>query len=137
MAESLHPALPKLAGKTLLIPVPSGSKATAERGFVPAQVLAKQLARLMSETRVVEGIWQRREVQDQAALNVVLRQTNIEGSMLASPGFARLKNTNLVLIDDVITTGASMTECQRALRAVGCEPSFLFAYAETLRKTAT
>jgi len=57
-----------------------------------------------------------RQVRDQRRLNKPGRESNISGSMKAIPGSKRV-----LLVDDVMTTGSTLKECTRALRAAGYE----------------
>ena len=57
-----------------------------------------------------------RQVRDQRRLNKPGRESNIQGSMTAIPGSKRV-----LLVDDVMTTGSTLKECTRALRAAGYE----------------
>jgi hypoxanthine phosphoribosyltransferase len=62
---------------------------------------------------------QRRAVADQSGLNSRQRLDNLAGALAVAPGGARLLSGGpVVLVDDVMTTGASLAEAARAVRAV-------------------
>ncbi|THG30711.1 ComF family protein [Naasia lichenicola] len=94
-----------------LTPMPSSRAAIRRRGYRPVQ-LALHAARLPSSPtlRVV------RSVRDQASLSAEERHRNLVGSMAAR---ADLSGRAFILVDDVLTTGASITEASRAIRAAG------------------
>ena len=120
----------------LLIPIPSASKTTLKRGFVPAELIAKLLAkRLGAGSRASSAIWLRRQVADQAALSIADRAKNLAGAMVANPSLGSRSATLVAVVDDVVTTGTSVGEAVRALAEVGVDVNAVFALAETLRKT--
>lgn len=108
----------------LLVPVPSGRRAVRARGHDPARRIALaaagRLRRSGVPARVLGVLRQRRAVADQSALNSRQRLGNLAGALAVAPGAARLLSEGLVvLVDDVMTTGASLAEAARAVRAAG------------------
>jgi len=80
-----------------------------------------------------------RSVVDQAGLSAGQRSANLAGSMTCpSPRLARLAlrhpHALVVICDDVLTTGATAAEAQRALTAVGLTPVAIAAIAATRRR---
>ncbi|GAA2235360.1 hypothetical protein GCM10010104_32710 [Streptomyces indiaensis] len=73
--------------------------------------------------RVAGVLRQRRAVADQAGLNSRQRLANLAGALVVAPGGARLlRDGPVVLVDDVMTTGASLAEATRAVRAASHPP---------------
>ncbi|GGY49348.1 ComF family protein [Streptomyces djakartensis] len=108
----------------LLVPVPSGRRAVRARGHDPARRIAlaaaAELRRSGTPARVLGVLRQRRAVADQAELNSRQRLENLAGALTVASGGARLLTEGpVVLVDDVMTTGASMAEAARAVRATG------------------
>ncbi|WP_039935080.1 ComF family protein [Streptomyces viridochromogenes] len=106
----------------LLVPVPSGRRAVRARGHDPARRIALaaagELRRSGTPARVLGVLRQRRAVADQAELNSRQRLDNLAGALAVAPGGARLLSEGpVVLVDDVMTTGASLAEAARAVRA--------------------
>lgn len=98
-----------------LVPVASLPSTVRERGFDHAARLAHVAARLTG-TRVARSLARRRTGEDQRGLGRADRQANLAGSMIgANPGHP------VIVVDDVATTGASLREAVRALRAAGAE----------------
>lgn len=105
----------------LLVPVPSARRAVRARGHDPARRIALaaagELRRAGMRARVVAVLRQGRGVADQAGLNSRQRLDNLAGALTVVPGGGRLLAEGLVvLVDDLMTTGASLTEAARAVR---------------------
>jgi predicted amidophosphoribosyltransferase len=125
--------------QTSLVPVPSRVDSFRRRGFVPAQLLAAAVAtRLRAEhaveARVANLARLTRKVQDQALLSLQGRQTNLSGAMAAVPCAASIdaEKRHVILIDDVVTTGATLNELHRAVAEAGWQPLFFATFSETL-----
>ncbi|MEU0588451.1 ComF family protein [Streptomyces sp. NPDC006132] len=108
----------------LLVPVPSGRRAVRARGHDPARRIALaaagRLRRSGIPARVLGVLRQKRAVADQSRLNSRQRLGNLAGALAVAPGAARLLSAGpIVLVDDVMTTGASLAEAARAVRAAG------------------
>ncbi|MEU5751661.1 ComF family protein [Streptomyces sp. NPDC047829] len=110
-------------GPVLLVPVPSARRAVRRRGHDPARRIAlaaaAQLRRDGTAARVVPVLRQRRAVADQSGLDARQRLDNLAGALAVFPGGGRLlwAGWSVVLVDDLMTTGASLTEAARAVRA--------------------
>ena len=100
---------------SLLLPVPLHRARLLERGFNQAALLARVVGQRFS-LPVSEGILaRRRNTKAQMSLQRVARQQNIKDAFqLISP--EEVTGKNIYLIDDVLTTGATLQECARALR---------------------
>ncbi|MFF2331122.1 MULTISPECIES: ComF family protein [unclassified Streptomyces] len=110
----------------LLVPVPSTRRAVAARGHDPmrriALAAAGELRRGGIRARVVAVLRQRRAVADQAGLGARQRLANVTGALGVVAGGERLLAAGqVVLVDDLLTTGASLAEAARAVEAA-CGP---------------
>jgi predicted amidophosphoribosyltransferase len=133
----------------LLVPVPSSPAAVRTRGHDPTARMARVAGRLLraahqppgqpsgqpgdqrgdgsspgfgaggGHVRVVRALEQVRSVADQAGLSAAQRDANVRGALRAPPGLLDLAGAGVVLVDDVVTTGATLTEAARAVGAAG------------------
>lgn len=100
---------------SLVVPVPSTSAAVRRRGYDHGRALAARAAARWS-TRWSPLLRRTRRVGSQRALGATQRGSNAAGTMTARPS-----QRQVVLVDDVVTTGATLKEAIRALRVVGVE----------------
>jgi len=115
----------------VVVAAPSAKSNFAKRGFVPAELVAQRVARRWRLAHMRSAIWFVRSVADQAALSISDRQTNLAGSMTAS---STLAGKSVLLVDDIVTTGATLLEAARAVSAAGGVVSGFVTLAETLRR---
>jgi predicted amidophosphoribosyltransferase len=110
------------AGPLLLVPVPSAPRAVRARGHDAARRIALaaagELRRTGIEARALPVLRQRRAVADQSGLTARQRMVNLAEALEVVRGGSRLlEGGRAVLVDDLMTTGASLAEAARALRA--------------------
>lgn len=102
----------------LISSIPLGSRRRRERGYDQAQLLAKCLAQEL-DLPYRETLVRRRETKAQSRLSREERLRNVRGCFsVVSPSVA-WQGKRILLVDDVLTTGATMTESSRALLAGG------------------
>lgn len=111
-------------GPLLLVPVPSARRAVAQRGHDAtariARAAARELRRQGVPARAAAVLRQRRPVADQSRLGAADRLANLAGAVeAAGAAVALLAALPVVLVDDLMTTGASLTVAARAVAIVG------------------
>ncbi|HET6154055.1 MAG TPA: ComF family protein [Marmoricola sp.] len=133
---------PGLAGASLvLVPIPSSRAAVRARGHDPVlrmtQAAAAKLRGEGLDVRAAPLLRQRPGVRDQAGLDAGSRAENLAGSLaIMHGGHRRLRGRTVLIVvcDDVITTGSSAREAQRALAASGLPPALVATVAATRRR---
>lgn len=123
------------AGPTLLVPVPPRPGAWRRRGYDPVGVLSRALAaalRRRGHAAVsVAALRFRRTVRDQVGLGVEARRANLAGAIQVRRGrVARLGRGPVLVVDDILTSGATAAETTRALRAAGVRVAGVVVLAE-------
>ena len=108
--------------KTLLIPIPLSSKKRRTRGYNQSELLAEGLRKLDTENLFEidrNVLTKNRETESQMEIkNRALRLKNPAGCFsISKPDL--VKGRNVILIDDVVTTGATLTEAKRELKKAG------------------
>jgi ComF family protein len=100
--------------RTITWVVPPSSRASfRKRGYSPIALLAQAAGVKPQKLLAIN-----RKRADQSELGRAERFSNMKGVYRAKPGIAGKK---VILVDDVVTTGATLLECARALRAGGAE----------------
>lgn len=106
----------------LIIPVPIHFLKRLKRRYNQTELLAMELERLCGvpqEPRILE---KEKQTSPQEGLTRSTRLRNIKGSFGVNPGYARLLvGKKVILVDDVLTTGATVNECARILKKHGAE----------------
>jgi len=128
LAQSVHALLVGAAveGPVLVVPVPSAAAAVRRRGYDATLTLARLAARQLRgrhRLRAVHLLAQRRHLADQAGLDAAGRRANLDGGLRPRRSWRGAATdglrTPVVLVDDVVTTGASLAEAARVLRLAG------------------
>src|SRR4029077_8111221 len=128
----------------LLVQVPSRPATLRQRGHDPTGSLVRAAAaRLCADglpCRAVALLRTRPGLADQSALGAAARAVNLAGALrVHPPALRRLARAgrphHVVVCDDVLTTGATAAEAQRALTGVGLPPLAVPAVAATQRRT--
>ena len=115
----------------LLVPVPSSPSSVRARGHDHARRLAAVAGRRLG-VRTAAVLVQARAVDDQAQLDAAGRAANLAGALRA---VRRLDGLDVVVVDDVVTTGATLAEATRALTAAGARIRGAAVVAATVRRS--
>jgi len=106
-----------------LIPVPLHPARKRERGFNQSEILAEAVSEKMNVPVLKKILKRIKNTKDQTNLNAEQREKNVSGAFSVSSAENREKiyGKKIILIDDVITTGATLKECARVLKEGGAK----------------
>lgn len=142
LAESVrraHDRAGPASGPVVLVPAPSARGTRRARGDAPVTEMARVAARRLTgaggagRVRVAPALRFARSVADQAGLGGLARQDNLRGAMALAPR-VEVRGAVCVLVDDVVTSGATLAEGRRVLLAAGAGAVLLAAVAATPRR---
>jgi ComF family protein len=104
----------------VLVPVPLHRWRLWQRGFNQAALLTHELARLGKGEPVVEALVRHKRTPNLGGLGRVARERALTGAIRLNPAWsARLAGRDVVLVDDVLTSGATSRACIAALAGAG------------------
>jgi competence protein ComFC len=111
--------------------VPSEKKKIVERGYNPAELLARAIARYLGRP-LCHCLNKYRPTLDQDRVTGAQRWENVAGAFAFLPG--NIVEGNALLVDDVLTTGATADACARALIKAGASSVHVLVAARTVQR---
>jgi competence protein ComFC len=103
-----------------LIPVPLHKSRCRERGFNQSEIVADQISKITGIPILKNVLKRKKNTKDQTNLSREEREENVRGAFVVTYS-EMIKGKNIILVDDVITTGATLTECARILNQSGAQ----------------
>ena len=140
LAETIEDLQPLFAAEEILVvPVPLHARKLRQREFNQSELIARAAlklkpaaARLQLSASLLE---RRRETKSQIGLSRHQRRENIRGAfVVARPD--EIRGREILLVDDVFTTGTTVSECARVLRRAGASKVYVATVARTLKTEA-
>ena len=114
----------------LVIPVPLARNRLKERGYNQVALVARPLAYELELEYAPNAIQKVRETRSQVGLNVSQRRENVTNAYQASPSLVNRKS--VLLMDDVATTGSTISACTAALNSAGAHEVYALTIARAL-----
>jgi ComF family protein len=138
LAEVIAKMQPAFAGGTIFVaPVPLHSGKLRERGFNQAELIARAALKhpdVNSQFKLNASLLKRRRVtESQIGLSQNQRKENLRGAFIVTSPSA-LAGREVLLVDDVFTTGTTASECARVMRRAGASKVWVATVARTLKK---
>ena len=110
----------------VIVPVPAGLRGLRLRGFNQCYFLSKELARITGMAVESRLLYKKKDTPPQVGLSAIARRINLRGAFAMR---GKLSGERVLLVDDVITTGATMNECSKTLRRAGASEVFAVSLA--------
>jgi ComF family protein len=114
----------------LVVPVPLGKKRLQERGYNQVALMAMPLAAMRGWAYDSHCLFRARETKSQVGLSANERKENMRGAFRAEP--RAVKGRNVLLVDDVATTGATLSSSAEALQDAGAQTVYALTLARAL-----
>lgn len=116
----------------LIMPVPLAPARLRERGFNQAALLAAEVVASVDAELTCDGLV-REPRPPQSRLSRDARRRNVRGSVSVAAGASgQIAGRSVLLVDDVVTTGATLSACADALRVAGATHVLALAFARDL-----
>ncbi len=114
-----------------LVPVPLHPRRRRERGFNQSALLAREIARRTGKATCPDALCRRVDTVPQAGLSAAARRRNVRDAF-AVQRRAAVAGRTVVLVDDVLTTGATALACARRLGEAGAREVRLLTVARVV-----
>jgi len=114
----------------LMIPIPLGRKRLRERGYNQVALVARPLAYELDLEYAPKAVWKSRETRTQVGLTISQRRENVSNAYQADPSVVARKS--ILLMDDVATTGSTISACTDALLSAGAQEIYALTIARAL-----
>jgi len=113
-----------------MIPVPLHKTKVRERGYNQSEYIVKGLSGTLNIPFLFDVINRKLYTKSQTKLTLLERQKNILGAFAFNNSYnEKLKDKNIILLDDVVTTGATVNECIKVVREAGVNKIFTVSLA--------
>jgi ComF family protein len=132
MARQMLRAAGPLPDDAVIVPVPSHRWRLWRRGFNQAALIARQIARQAGRPLLVDALDRVKPTPVTKGLTRRQRQKNVAGAFQVRRAEA-VKGKSVVLVDDVMTTGATVAACAARLGRAGARQVEVLTFARTLR----
>lgn len=125
--------LPELAGRHVCIPVPLHRSRLWARGFNQAALLADRIAKSSGQSVLVDGLIRKKRTPALGGLGRKARERTLSGSIeINRKHKSRIKGAKIILVDDVLTSGATSDACVSALKLAGAKEVRIACFARVL-----
>ncbi len=117
-----------------IAPIPLHKIRILKRKYNQSALLAKNIAKQSDKKLIIDLLIRTKNNKPQAHLDQKARQKNVAGIFkLKEKYFNSIKEKNILLIDDVITTGATVESCCKVLKKAGVNKIYVLTLAKTIK----
>jgi ComF family protein len=135
LAEVIMGLEPAMGNSVMVVPVPLHARKLRQRGFNQSEMIARAALKVKPSERFVLGanvMLRQRETESQIGLTRHQRRENMRGAFAVAKS-QELNGREVLLVDDVFTTGTTASECARVLRRAGATKVWVATVARTLK----
>jgi ComF family protein len=118
----------------LILPVPLHKNRRSARGFNQAEILIRTLSYRKEFTCSLDILYRERDTKQQVSIPFDTREKNVRGAFCVR-NYTSFKGKNILLVDDVFTTGATAKECSKTLLDSGANRVYILVLAISTKKT--
>jgi ComF family protein len=113
-----------------ILPVPLGKNRLRERGYNQVALVARPLAYEVGMEYIPQALQKTRETRSQVGLGITQRHENVRNAYQADP--QAVKGRSVLLMDDVATTGSTISACTESLISAGAQEVYVLTIARAL-----
>ena len=133
LARLIAARLPKLEGQWLVVPVPLHRWRLWHRGYNQAALLARELVKLTGTQLFLDGLARNKATPSLGGLGKKARARTLSGVITVPvKQAAKIKGANILLVDDVLTSGATSDACVKALKKAGAGKVKIACFARVM-----
>lgn len=118
----------------IIIPVPLAPKRFKERGYNQAGLIAEELSKIIKVPVTDNFVYRVKHTAAQKQMTLKERQDNLLGAFEIRPPYSAVKGKRILLVDDVLTTCATVNECARVIRRAKPESIEVLTIASVSQK---
>ena len=119
----------------VVVPVPLHRRKRAERGFNQSDLLGRNAGKLLGLEVCLGGLKRTRNTPSQTSQPYSRRRENVRGAFLVKRP-EQFKEKGILLVDDVLTSGLTASECAKVLKEAGARKVYVLTVAKSRRITA-
>lgn len=121
--------------EVLVVPVPTTAERVRQRGYNQAALIALAAGRVL-EVPVIEALERPTSARSQTALDPGQRRDNVLGAFRPSHAAGAIRGATVILVDDVLTTGATVAAAAVTLREAGASVVHVATFARAMPRRA-
>ena len=138
LARLIVARLPAMDGPWLVVPVPLHRWRLWRRGFNQAGLLAGEIARMKGASLLVDALHRRKRTPALGGLGRKARARALAGAIgITERRASSIRGANVLLVDDVLTSGATSEACVKALKRAGAQKVVIACFARVLDEALT
>ncbi len=135
LARLIAARLPELEGEWLIVPVPLHRWRIWKRGFNQAAMLASEIGKLRGAEVCLDGLARLKKTPSLGGLGKKARAKTLAGAIgVTANRSEQLRGKQIILVDDVMTSGATSNACVKALKNAGADKVIVACFARVLEE---